>query len=456
MQTNTQNKNAKRPVAKASLFTVAGISASHVLRFVSNLVLTRLLVPEMFGVMAITMTFIAAFILFSDTGIRHFIAWSKEGLEPEVLDTAWVMQIIRGFLILICILSLAGVFYLASQHGWMGEQSAYSHPMLSPVLAAMSVLPLLNGFQSTKRFELNRKLILGRITIIDLVSQIAAIAIMIFLAWIYQSIWALVAGNILQSFLKMAATHIFLRGHNNSFCWNADRFRQIFAFSRWILVSSLFGFLVVQADLLWLGALISAEALGVYSIGKSLALVITGVLERLSVSVVLPELSNVSRENGKNLRYSYYKMRCFIDLPAFFVAGVFLVIGPDLINFLYDPRYSEAGKVFQIFSLFILSTGFMQAEKCLIALGLVKIRAMITGLYAVSLNLAIPLLYLLYGFYGVLFAIVISPIIPVLISNYYLYKHGVFKFAMEFRFLPMIIIGWFVGQGISALLQGQV
>jgi O-antigen/teichoic acid export membrane protein len=456
MSTNAQNKITKRPVVQASLFTVAGFSVSQIVRFTSNLILTRLLVPEMFGVMALCMVFIAAFIMFSDTGIRQFINLSKDGLNPRVLDTAWLMQIIRGFLILICMLVLAIGFYLATQHGWVGDQTAYAHPLFPPVLAAMGVIALLNGLQSTKRFEMNRKLILGRITIIDLVSHIAGVALMILLAWIYHSIWALVVGNIFQSFLKMAATHLFLRGHNNTVTWDGEKFREIYAFSRWILVGSIFGYLVVHADILWLGALISAETLGIYSIGKGLALMVRGVLGKLSVSVILPELSNVSREEDKKISQVYYKMRCFIDVPAFFIAGVFMVIGPDLIEFLYDPRYREAGTVFQVFSLFMLSTAFMQAVRCLVALGLVKQRAMITGIYAVSLNLAIPLLFFLFGFYGVLLAIVVSPIIPIILSNYYLYKNGVFSFIKELRFLPLIPLGWIVGQGLSVFLRGLV
>ena len=453
MHTETQTNITKRPVVKASVFTVAGFSVSQVVRFASNLILTRLLVPEMFGVMALCMAFIAAFIMFSDTGIRQYINLSKQGLNPRVLDTAWLMQIIRGFLILICMSVLSLGFYLAAQHGLLAEDSAYGHPAFPQVLAVMGLIPLLNGMQSTKRFEMNRKLFLGRLTLIDLVTHIAGVALMIFLAWIYHSIWALVAGNIFQSFLKMLATHMFLRGHNNSLTWDMEKFWDIYAFSKWILVGSIFGYLVVHADFLWLGALISAEMLGIYSIGKGLALMVRGVLEKLSVAVVLPELSNVSREEHKKLGQSYYKMRCFIDIPAFFVTGVFIVIGPDLIEFLYDPRYREAGTVFQVFALFMLSTAFMQAERCLIALGLVKQRAMITGIYAISLNLAIPFLFYLFDFYGVLVAIVASPVIPIIMSNYYLYKNDVFDLLKEVRFLPLIGLGWIAGQGVVIVLR---
>ena len=456
MPTDNNSKTNKRPLVQASLFTITGFTISQTVRFASNLILTRLLVPEMFGVMALTMTFIAAVVMFSDTGIRQYIGLSKEGLDPAVLDTAWIMQIIRGFLILAIILLLALGFYLAAQQGLLGDQNAYGHPLFPPVLAAMGILPLLKGFQSTKRFEMNRKLMLGRITVIDMVSHISGIALMILLAWIYHSIWALVAGNVLQSLLKTIATHLFLQGHNNSFRWDSEKFRAIFAFSRWILVGSVFGYLVVHADFLWLGALIPAETLGIYSIGKGLALMARGVLEKLSEAVVLPELSNVSRENQTQLGQVYYKMRCYIDIPTFFIAGVFVVIGPDLIEFLYDPRYRDAGTVFQAFSLFLLSSAFMQANRCLIALGLVKKRAMITGVYAVSLNLAIPLSFIAYGFNGVLLAIILCPIVPVILANYYLHVNGVFNILKEVRFLPLIFVGWLVGQGVSSILQTLV
>jgi hypothetical protein len=59
----------RQRVLKAGAWTLAGFGASQVIRFGSNLLMTRLLVPEMFGVMAVANVVMVGLSLFSDIGL---------------------------------------------------------------------------------------------------------------------------------------------------------------------------------------------------------------------------------------------------------------------------------------------------------------------------------------------------------------------------------------------------
>ena len=63
----------------------------------NHLILTRLLFPELFGLMALVNTFIQGLILFSDIGIKPSIIRSPRGDDPTFFNTAWTLQVIRGF-----------------------------------------------------------------------------------------------------------------------------------------------------------------------------------------------------------------------------------------------------------------------------------------------------------------------------------------------------------------------
>ena len=443
---------SSRPVLAAGGITMIGYGLGQFSRLAANLVLTRLLVPEMFGVMALVGTLIAAFTMLSDTGVRQYIYWSKEGISPKVLNAAWTIKIVRGVIISLLMMALAPGLYFFVHFVGVSENSTYAHPMLPYVIAAMAFCPLIAGFESTKKFELNRRLAVGMLAIQNLACQTVGLTLTIFLAWWYQSIWALVAGNILTILMTTISTHVFLPGHRNSFSWDKKQFREIFSFSRWILLSSILGFLAMHSDWLWLGALISAEQLGIYSIGKSLAFFAFALTKRLSNSVVLPELSNVAREDPGNFSKSYYSMRKFIDIPIYFGAGLLYMSGPAIIEFLYDARYIEAGVVLRILSLILLGTGFGLAIECLVALGQVKRRAIITGITAVSLNITIPCFYLLYGFNGVLYAMVISQFVPVVLLIYSMWKNGQLNLLREVIFLPLFVLGLGGGVLFSDLL----
>jgi hypothetical protein len=80
------------------IWTIAGYGASQVMRFGGNLILTRLLLPEYFGLMALVNIPIIGLQLFSDVGIIPSIVQNKRGDEPGFYNTAWTLQIVRGIL----------------------------------------------------------------------------------------------------------------------------------------------------------------------------------------------------------------------------------------------------------------------------------------------------------------------------------------------------------------------
>ena len=79
------------------------------MRLGSNLILTRLLVPEAFGTMALVNALVMGLTMFSDMGTGPAIQKCAHGDEPEFLDTVWSVQAIRG-----------GVLWLVAPLGWNG------------------------------------------------------------------------------------------------------------------------------------------------------------------------------------------------------------------------------------------------------------------------------------------------------------------------------------------------
>ena len=64
---------------RSSAFTVVGYGGQQVLRLASNLILTRLLFPEAFGMMVLVSVFMMGLNMFSDVGVTPAIMQSKRG-----------------------------------------------------------------------------------------------------------------------------------------------------------------------------------------------------------------------------------------------------------------------------------------------------------------------------------------------------------------------------------------
>ena len=82
---------------RASIWSIYGFGASQLRRLVANLVLTRLLVPEAFGLMAIVTILIVGLAMCTDVGTNASIIQNKRGEEGSFSNTAWSMKVIRGF-----------------------------------------------------------------------------------------------------------------------------------------------------------------------------------------------------------------------------------------------------------------------------------------------------------------------------------------------------------------------
>src|SRR6516162_3623745 len=91
-----ESPTLKQRALRAGGWTIVGYGIAQVIRLGSNLIMTRLLVPEMFGVMAIATMVTVILTLLSDIGLQVNIVQSRPGDDPSFLDTAWVVSIVRG------------------------------------------------------------------------------------------------------------------------------------------------------------------------------------------------------------------------------------------------------------------------------------------------------------------------------------------------------------------------
>jgi O-antigen/teichoic acid export membrane protein len=69
----------KSRVLKAGLWSLTGYGLAQAIRLGSNLFMTRVLTPDLFGLMAIAMMVIVGLALLSDVGLKQSIIQRKRG-----------------------------------------------------------------------------------------------------------------------------------------------------------------------------------------------------------------------------------------------------------------------------------------------------------------------------------------------------------------------------------------
>jgi O-antigen/teichoic acid export membrane protein len=436
----------KQRVLNAGMWSLAGFALSLVMRLGSNLLMTRLLAPEMFGVMAIASTVMFGLAMFSDVGLRQNIVQSKRGDEVDFLNTAWSIQIVRGILIWCVALCICIAIALARHLGKIPVDSVYAAPSLSYVVAVLSITAVFQGFESTKQFEASREISLSRITGLEILTQLFGLVGM--LAWVFvdRSIWALVFGALCAAFARAVLSHKLLPGVGNRWHWEKEAEHEIIHFGKWILVASVLGFLVNSGDRLLLGGLVDASTLGYYSIASLFVGSIDGVLTKLMGDVSFPAFSEIVRNRAENLRVTYYKFLAVIASIAYFASGSLMTFGGTLIARLYDARYADAGWLLQLLAAVLITIPFRLATQSFLALGMPKLQSKVVILRVIVLFLATPAGFYFFGLKGAVWGIVLSHFCVIPMIALYNIRYGLFDLRNELYLLLFLPFGAGVGK----------
>lgn len=321
-------------VMRSSAWTALGYGASQVLRLASNLILTQLLFPEAFGLMALVAVFIVGLTMFSDMGTQPAILQHRRGDEAAFLATAFTIQVTRG-----------AVLWLASAVLAWPAAAFYGQPQLALILPVAGFSLFLHGLEPTRVDTAGRHLRLGRLTALDLISQAVGIASMVLLAWATQSVWALVAGWIVSSGTRLALVSFALPGAKSRFGWEPAAARDLLHFGAWLFLSTACGFLVAQGDKAILGKYLTLEQLGLYNIGFFLAsfpmLLGQAIVGRILIPLYRERPPGAAAANFARLR----QMRFALTGVIFALLTVMAFAGEWIVDLMYDPRYSAAGAI---------------------------------------------------------------------------------------------------------------
>ena len=336
---DSQTPSLRKSGIRGSVWTIGGDVVTQLVRFVSNLILARLLFPALFGQAALVYTFLTGLQLFSDVGTASAIIQNPRGDDPRFLRTAWTVTAIRGFV-------LWGAAWLIA----IPAAGLYDQPSLRWLIPAAAVGAVLNGFESTALYVERRHLRLERLTILDISSQVAGSVVTIILALLSRSllgsndpraIWAIVAGSVVNAAARLVLSHTLLPGIRHRFEMDVEAARSLFRFGRWVFVSTVLTFMAGPADRLVLGKLIPLSLLGVYGLASNLASIPTGAVLKLGSSVIFPAFSRAATRGDYDAVFPRVR-RLLLLGGALLVSGL-AAVGPYLIPILYDSRYREAG-----------------------------------------------------------------------------------------------------------------
>jgi O-antigen/teichoic acid export membrane protein len=439
---------------RGGAFTLGGHVTVQGLRMGGQIVLTRLLPQEAFGLMAIVHTFRAGIDLFSDVGIGPSIIQNERGDDPRFLNTAWTIQAGRGLALFafaaICAVPVARF---------------YGHDELSVLIPAASFSAIIAGVRSTRTYTAERHLELGWPTFIEVAAQCAALAVMIAWALWSPTVWALVAGGLAGAGVDVLLGHLLLPGHNGRPGWDRTAAGALMRFGKWIFLSTVLTFAVNEADRLIFGKMISLADLGVYHVALTIATIPTSAMHSLAGKVIFPLFSQVNQTGEHLARVFRQARRLHLTLSGWALSGL-IGGGQAAIGLIYDDSYAGGGWMLQLLALAAwIAAPEATNSSASLAMGLPRWVAASNLAKLVGMLVLVPLGYHFGGFPGALIGYATAELFRYAASTVGVYRRGLPTLSQDLLFSGVVLVSSVASKlsvdalsarGVSGILQALV
>jgi O-antigen/teichoic acid export membrane protein len=414
-----------------SAWTIFGFGSQKLVQLISNLILTRLLFPEAFGLMTLASVLLIGLGMFSDIGIKPSIVQHPRGASIEFLNTAWTMQVIRGFVV------WGGACLLAYPAALL-----YHQPVLFPLICVLGSTAAINGFSTTALAVREKSVDFSAIVVVQTLGSVATLIVTTTSAWLMHSVWSLAFGAIAGSLLNVVIGYVVARSHRHRFQLHIEPVRSMFRFGQWILYSTIATYLCGQGLRAIQAGLISITTFGVLSIAQMVAWMPGELTSQLISTVGFASLAEINVKGGDFFN-AVRRMRAaslFLATPIFF----FLSLGSDFIfTLLYDDRYREAINFLPILAfsaaIGIVPLGYQNA---ILALGKSKEHFWIVAYLATARIFGITFGFWLHGIYGMLIGDGVATASLYLVAGFFAYRAGILDFLFDIASIGAIILAW--------------
>jgi O-antigen/teichoic acid export membrane protein len=389
-------------------WTMAGYGASQVLRLASTLVLARLIAPQSFGLVALVNVFLSGLESLSDLGIGMDVIQHRRGDDPVFINTAFIIQMVRGTIIWGVAAALAYPFAIF-----------YHQPAVLALAIVGSLSTLIRGFSSGYIWTLTRHVRLKELTILNSGSEVFGLVVSVVWALISPTAWALVAGRVAASFALTIASHVFAE-NPVSLAWDWKGAKEIFAFGMGIFVSTSTYFLAGEAERLVVGKFVNLIELGCFSLALSLSTAGARAIQQVLSQVFFPMMSDSIRQDPDAAFRHYRKTRHLILIICACMSFGFIVGSHWLVHILLGQKYAETGWMLQLLGaraaldVFACVTATM-----LFAAGTSRFAAIGNISKLAFLGVGLSIAFWWYGFHSAMWVLAFAPLanyIPMVIG----------------------------------------
>lgn len=286
-------ESGKRIMVRGAFWTVAMRFGVRILGLVNTVIMARILMPSEYGIVAMASVVVGIIQSLLDFGAGTALL-RKNSLDKDYIDSAWTLRVLEGALLALLLIILSPVASL-----YFGESKvmvalcAFGFSMMVGGVANIGLILA----QKSYNFEVEFKVYISAAVVRVLVTILAGLTL--------RDYRALILGIVIG---ELASTVLSYVMHSYRPRWNTRNIREIWALTKWLMLSSTGRYILRRGDELIAGRIAgSAGIFGVYSVGSDLGQMPTSEVGQAMQRAVLPLLSSMS-DSYKDVNSSVIKV----------------------------------------------------------------------------------------------------------------------------------------------------
>jgi len=325
---------SKDKIIKGGFYLTIVNVLSQFLAIVVNIVLARLLMPEDFGLVALTMTYIGFITLFTNMGFGSSIIHESETSQKQLSSIYWLNYGLSIFSFLIIIST--------SQYA----ASFYNEPKLTAIVMIAAINILLNPFYIIQYKLLERDLEFKTISRINLSGTLIGSIAAIIGAYLGLGVYALILQSLVSSGIRLVMIMLYKRWFPSIY-FNFNEIKHMIWYSLKFKGSQMAMYFERNIDYLILGKFFTSVILGYYAFAYNIMYTPVKRISYIFSEVLFPSFSSFKNDKQKIIN-GYFKsvnLIALVSIPAMTI----LAFNADLIiHLVFGQKWDEAIPIVRI------------------------------------------------------------------------------------------------------------
>jgi len=310
------------------LWKNVSIGFQSIIELVATAVLARLLLPEDFGVVAMSMIFVIFALGIHEFGMSAALVQRKDPSPLHLDSTFWSAIVMSACLFVIFTLiapTLAAFFRT---------------PVLKNVIPILSLFFVAGTLGIVHRTVLVREMRFRDMARCEVAASIGYGVSSVGLALAGAGVWSLVAGRVLQSAVLTTLYWVYCPWRPK-LRFSLRHFRELLAFGANVMGENMVSFLYTNVDYTLIGRFLGSTSLGLYSLAYK---IVTMPMQKISISVmtaVYPAFCRIQDDPDRMVR-GYLDIIKHLSIIVMPILIGLMALAPELVTGIFGDHWRAA------------------------------------------------------------------------------------------------------------------